>query len=97
MRKQFPMSDCSRGAPMGRESVGPDDYFKQSSLQCFRVEMSGYGCYDDGGAYWGQGMPLYCVRDMATRGNEFARYIRASSRAKALEALQIKTACMIRK
>jgi len=42
--------------------------------------MSSCGAYDDGGAYWGIGTPLYC----AWSASGFRRYFRAPSRASAL-------------
>jgi len=45
---------------MGRRS-----FFHGESLaqyRCFRVRLDSGG-YDDGGAYWGIGMPLYCIEN----------------------------------
>lgn len=47
-------------------------------LRCFRLRMSSCGCYDDGGAYWGCGTPLYCIA-----GDETLLFQRAHSRKEA--------------
>ena len=46
-----------RGADMGRRRLvgSPGNLYLQ------RLNMSSCGCYDAGGAYWGQGEPLYCA------------------------------------
>jgi len=53
--------------------MGRHDSSGQPEGRCrlFRVNIDGGG-YDDGGAYWGLGKPLYCLRDES--GDEwFAR------------------------
>jgi hypothetical protein len=63
------------GAPMGRRT-GPD-YLETSAgpLYLRRIRINSGG-YDDGGAYWGTGTPLWWVADQD--GN--ANFFRASSR-----------------
>lgn len=48
------------GAPMGRwTAIGePGLSYK---FRVFRVNLDSGG-YDDGGAYWGIGLPLYCIQ-----------------------------------
>ena len=82
---QFPKVNCQYGAPMGRPSYcdNPD-----ARVQLFRVKLSGDGCYDDGGAYWGAGdwkSQLYCARDKAGTVRVFTR---AQDRAAAWTKIQ---------
>jgi hypothetical protein len=82
---------CNRyGAAMGRNPWAPsgavgapvDERFLPADtadhlyLRRVRLDSSGY---DQGGAYWGHGTPLYCAWDSQGR----VRYLRAASRAKA--------------
>src|SRR5690625_5179711 len=63
MGKQFEDVGGRYGAPMGRRSYGTVGYeFAPRSVRLFRVSLDGGG-YDDGGAYWGIGEPLYCATD----------------------------------
>lgn len=57
MGKQFADVNSQYGAPMGRR-----EYFEEDIIpcRCFRVRMVD-GAYDDGGAYWGCGVPLYAA------------------------------------
>ena len=73
MRKQFENVDCKYGAPMGRPEVHKD--FSGKS-RCFKVNLYGGGCYDDGGAYWGGPSNLYC----ATNGEGFRMFTRQPNR-----------------
>lgn len=88
--KQFPLVNCSRGAPMGRAEYylpNDPDNLPARSVSVFRVRLS--GDYDDGGAYWGcesHGIGLYCAR---SDNGEYRRFVRAASRAKAISALEI--------
>lgn len=83
MRKQFPDVSCKYGAPMGRSSFGTPDH-AEGKIRVFRVNLDSGG-YDDGGAYWGTGQPLFC----ATDGAEYRQFIRASSRLAAIAELEI--------
>ena len=84
MRKQqFTDVGSARGAPMGRPSR-PVCTITPRSVALFAVHMVDYA-YDDGGAYWGMGRPLYCARD--TDGAE--QFTRAGSRAEAAEIMGI--------
>ena len=64
---------------MGRaENHGANEIYK---FRLYRVYLD-TGGYDDGGAYWGIGNPLYCYE--STDGSVYA-YGRATSRAEAKE------------
>lgn len=81
--KQFSDVNTSRGAPMGRpHTYNLDDTPK--SVRLFKVRICSQG-YDDGGAYWGLGQPLWCAWD--SRGGK--QFVRASSRIAAAAALGI--------
>lgn len=76
MSNQFPDVVSTYGAPMGRPSYG------QPIAKCrlFRVRIDSGG-YDDGGAYWGIGAPLYCATDEV----DFYQFTRAIDRSAAAE------------
>jgi|SRR5690606_27260087 len=59
MVKQFQDVSCKYGAPIGRQECkgDPDAPYR---FRVFRVHLDADG-YDDGGAYWGIGRPLYCA------------------------------------
>lgn len=59
MNKQLENVDSKYGAPMGRPN-SPGDHDAPLKFRLFRVNVDSGG-YDDGGAYWGQGAPLYCA------------------------------------
>lgn len=50
------------GAPMGRRSFGLIQNCEPRTVRLFRVNLD-QGGYDDGGAYWGTGEPIYCATD----------------------------------
>ena len=52
--------DAKYGAPMGRQESPVEDFTGPVYLQ--KVPMVD-GDYDEGGAYWGGGTPLYCAWD----------------------------------
>lgn len=54
---KLPLVDCSRGAPMGRVSR-IFDAGQPCKLFLRRIYLDAQG-YDNGGAYWGHGTPLY--------------------------------------
>ncbi|HFL6170873.1 TPA: hypothetical protein ACG4NJ_002217 [Pseudomonas aeruginosa] len=59
MAAQFPNVSSRYGAPMGRrDDRGDTD--APYKFRLFRVRLDSGG-YDDGGAYWGLGQPLYCA------------------------------------
>ncbi|MBS4041670.1 MAG: hypothetical protein KGZ81_13865 [Flavobacteriales bacterium] len=89
MTKQFDNVSSRYGAPMGRwewHEIVPVFH----SVRLYRVKLNAGG-YDDGGAYWGIGKPLFCFEqpDLEQRdccGNlvHFRVFIRAESRLRAL-------------
>ena len=59
MPRQMPKVSTKYGAPMGR--IGQrGDHLAPYKFRLFRVRLDSGG-YDDGGAYWGHGEPLYCA------------------------------------
>lgn len=87
MGQQFNNVSSRYGAPMGR-SESP---LGHSRVRLFRVRIN-RGGYDDGGAYWGIGKPLYCA-ECAEGGR---RFIRADSRLQAVAELGIEARDMVR-
>lgn len=75
MARQLPDVDCKYGAPMGRPSYCNNEMAK---VRLFRVNMIDCGAYDEGGAYWGIGTPLYCAK-----ADGVMLFRRANSRAEA--------------
>lgn len=82
MPKQFPKVNCQYGAPMGRSESPLGEGVR--SVRVFRVRINSGG-YDDGGAYWGIGKPLYCAQ--CDEGGR--RFVRAYTRGQAIAALNI--------
>jgi hypothetical protein len=78
---QFPKVNCRFGAPMGRHESTVADPGEKVSL--FRVNLDSGG-YDDGGAYWGFGQPLYCARGT----DSFLIFTRAICRYKAAKKME---------
>ncbi len=83
MGKQFNNVSCAYGAPMGRHSA-PDLDTTRGTVRLFKVNLDSGG-YDDGGAYWGHGSPIYCALDR----NGDIQTVRADSRAHAAFLLDI--------
>jgi hypothetical protein len=81
---QLPKVNCAYGAPMGRNSYGLIQNCEPRTVRLFRVNLD-QGGYDDGGAYWGTGEPIYCATDDA----DFFNTVRASNRAHACLLLGI--------
>lgn len=86
MRKnpQLPAVSCTYGAPMGRREYG-DPSHAEGFIRVFRVRLDSGG-YDEGGAYWGTGTPLWCAEE--PRG-EYRAFIRAASRLQAVAGFGI--------
>jgi hypothetical protein len=78
---QFENVSSKYGAPMGRREYNGAP---QNKIRVFRVRIDAGG-YDDGGAYWGIGKPLFCATDSA----DFRQFIRADSRLSAVAELGI--------
>ena len=74
MSKQFDNVNCATGSPMGRKEWR-DAPTKPRSVRVFRVRIDSQG-YDDGGAYWGIGKPLFCATDW----ENYRMFTRADSR-----------------
>ena len=73
------------GAMMGRRDCIPDDY-NGEKLHLRKVPLDSGG-YDPGGAYWGQGTPLYCTFG-ETETEPLQAFVRAPSRKEAIAKLQ---------
>lgn len=86
MAKQFDNVCTSRGAPMGRREDSFLETETQRYVRLFQVRID-RGGYDDGGAYWGLGQPLFCALD----GDGNRQFTRASSRTQAALILDIPT------
>ena len=78
MGKQFADVNCSRGAPMGRADDANLETEMPRFVRLFKVRLMDGG-YDDGGAYWGIGEPIYCAID----DDGSRQFIRAGSRERA--------------
>ncbi len=81
MAKQFTDVTSMYGAPMGRAEYGR---FPLGKVRLFRVRINSGG-YDDGGAYWGVGQPLYC----ATDDGNYREFTRAWTREEAADKLKV--------
>ena len=95
--RQFKSIICnvstSRGAPMGRREYCTANMRRvdvgalpNKMLYCRQVPIS--QGYDKGGAYWGCGETLYAIFGQAYVDGieyEYAEYVRAKSRADAIE------------
>ena len=84
MSKQFNDVSCKYGAPMGRREDGYLETRVRRFVRLFRVRLDSGG-YDDGGAYWGIGTPLFCAED--DDGNR--QFVRAVSRRQACFLLDL--------
>lgn len=94
MRKQFSLISTKYGAPMGRWQCW-DRVSRDKSIRIFRVRLNSGG-YDDGGAYWGLGAPLYCLEQPAYRRIDasgairyFRVFVRAHSKLEAIAEAEI--------
>jgi hypothetical protein len=100
MRKQFPDVESSRGAPMGRMRYGIASAQPPHSVRLFIVRIDSGG-YDDGGAYWGIGMPLWCAvgtveRDESGIDIDYRDFVRADDRRQACNLLGLRASQLIR-
>jgi hypothetical protein len=71
------------GADMGRRSEKPT-IFGAGRVRLQKVELD-RGGYDNGGAYWGSGVQLWCAW---TNDGEFTSYLRAPTRAGAVAEIR---------
>lgn len=70
------------GAQMGRRSQTPSEYVK-GKLRLYQVRLDSGG-YDNGGAYWGHGEPLWrCMGETEDPEMEIDWFFRASTRHEA--------------
>ncbi len=83
MAKQFPDVNSMYGAPMGRREYHSPPTGK---VRLYRVRINSGG-YDDGGAYWGTGQPLYCAEGVDD--DEYREFVRAWTREEAAEKLKV--------
>ena len=92
---QFSQVGSIYGAPMGRSEDRIPADLPARSVRLYRVKLN-RGGYDDGGAYWGTGQPLYCAE--WTIGEEDGRrFVRADNRFYAARKLGIPDAALIMK
>lgn len=77
------MGDPKRGASMGRLNKGAGTGSIKFTLQRVRLNQGGY---DQGGAYWGHGWPLYWAWSV---DGTIERFFRAANRDKAKEVLRV--------
>lgn len=95
MTRALPDVSSPLGAPMGRTSTTPAGTPPAPlKLSLYRIRINAGG-YDSGGAYWGQGAPLYrAASDCGT----FETWFRARDRdaAKAFVRAQRPTATFYR-
>jgi hypothetical protein len=76
-----------RGAMTGRRDTVPENASAIGKLRLVRLRLTDGGCYDSGGAYWGQGhdgSAMYWAKG-DLEGEEFTTelFVRAKSRAAA--------------
>ena len=83
MKKQFDKVSTVYGSPIGRKEWR-DAPTVARSVRVFRVRIDSQG-YDDGGAYWGIGKPLFC----ATDGENYRMFTRADSRLCAIAEFRL--------
>ena len=87
--------NSNHGAPMGRREYGRAEECPPRTVQLFKVPLNNGG-YDQGGAYWGHGEPLWCAFCEAWDHFEgvdslieYRRFTRAHSRKEAMVALDL--------
>lgn len=83
-RYQLPNVTSARGAPMGRANLY-GTAVSPVKLRMERVYINGGG-YDSGGAYWGNGAPLWVA--WGHDGREVRLFVRATDRTAAKVAVQ---------
>ena len=97
---KFEKLSMKYGASMGRSNYGRLDVARRVRL--FRVRLDAGG-YDNGGAYWGLGRPLWCAlaedmsADLAQPATDARNFVRAATRKEAAELLGLKNDQLIRK
>lgn len=81
----FPSVHCQYGAPMGRRSDNPANLMGLRRLHA--RHQGGRDGYDKGGAYWGTPSNVWGVWGWID-GRSCCAYVRASSRADALDKVR---------
>jgi len=82
------------GAPHGRAEYPLSD--APRSVRLFRVPLDSGG-YDQGGAYWGHGAPIYCFAQPPEQGQPCPRrFVRAHSRIEACLEAEMPAALLLR-
>ena len=96
---KFEKAYSQYGASMGRSNYGRLDVARRVRL--FRVRLDAGG-YDNGGAYWGLGLPLWCAlaedmsADLVQPATDARNFVRAASRKEAAKLLGLKSEQLIR-
>lgn len=93
-KRQFSKVASQHGAPMGRASYGSIPECFPRTVRLFKVKIDSQG-YDDGGAYWGIGEPLWCAVGEHETGVFHREFIRADSREHAIIGLKIESGLLI--
>ncbi len=94
-KKQFSKVDSGRGAPMGRAVYGSIPESFPRTVRLFKVNIDSQG-YDDGGAYWGIGAPLWCaIGEHYYTGFQSRAFTRADSREHAIVLLKIEDGLLV--
>ena len=94
-KQQFSKVDSSRGAPMGRMPYGSIQECFPRTVRLFKVNIDSQG-YDDGGAYWGHGAPVWCaIGEHYYTGFQSRAFVRADSREHAIVALEIEDGLLV--
>jgi hypothetical protein len=76
------------GAPMGRRKNLPENKDAKGKLQMRRLHLYD-GAYDEGGAYWGMGRPLYHAEGELDGEDEITvLFLRADSRQDAKDFIR---------
>lgn len=83
----LPAAPIRSGAQMGRRDATLD-FSEPRSINLFEVKLDSGG-YDNGGAYWGRGEPLYVARQVGALS-----FVRERGRLEALIALAIPWRCL---
>ena len=89
MSYKFEKAYNEYGASMGRASYG--DIKTAERVKLFKVILD-RGGYDNGGAYWGTGKPLFCAE-----ADSFRDFIRAGNRKEASEIMGLKNNQLLKK
>ena len=94
---KFKNVDSQFGAPMGRDSYNKPPT-KARTVRLFLVTLDSGG-YDNGGAYWGLGEPLWCAlaREDSTGEEQYRDFVRAPTRRQAMELLGLKPCQLVSK